>query len=76
VADDELMAATRDASWTDRPNTRSVKQFHIVLPGTKWLPACNPSNMLLDSDESARPAAQVPVPNRCRRPGCKVRWPQ
>ena len=83
---DQLLAASRDASVWDRPNTRTRKKMHVAvnveaLPGTWWDPhsahgeaACDPGRMVLDMSV-ASPADSVPPERRCRRPGCVGRWP-
>lgn len=86
VAAEQLLAASRDASCWPRPNTRSSKVVHVavnVVPGSAHAgqdlgdwgeAACAPDRMPLDMSV-AGPAVDVPVPARCRRPGCASRWP-
>lgn len=66
-----MRAAKRDASWYAYPGT--AWQYHIVVGDL--LPACNPQGALL-TEETARPAEEVAEDVRCRRPGCRVRWPK
>jgi hypothetical protein len=69
------MAAWRDASWYEHPGKAWV--YHVVLGD--FQPACNQSNSMRTGvslcDFTVRPAAEVPLRLRCRRPGCRVRWP-
>jgi hypothetical protein len=74
-----VYAAPRDASFLSRPDTHTPKKVHVARED--WTAACaSPTsrssrcNPLLDESQS-RPAAEVPVWLRCRRPGCRVRWP-
>jgi hypothetical protein len=66
-----LMAARRDASWYQYPGTAYV--MHVATD--TWQPACNPLHALL-AEFTAKPAADVPEHARCRRPGCRTRWPR
>jgi hypothetical protein len=68
---DVLMAASRDASWYQSPGRAYV--MHVAT-GT-WQPTCNPLRALLD-ETTGRPAVNVPERVRCRRPGCRTRWPK
>lgn len=64
-----LLAATRDASFFDNPDTRSVKSYHILRPdGTA---ACGLKAFMCDDE----PAERIHESHRCRRQGCKQRWP-
>jgi len=68
-----LMAALRDASWYDRPNTRSVKVWHVVADA-----GCRSRcglRVLADTDGNAVPAETIRRP-RCRRSGCREAWPK
>lgn len=65
-----LMAATRDASDYNRPNTRTPKKWHIV--GADECSACRGKSLVM---ESAEPAEDVPVERRCMRHGCREKWP-
>jgi len=71
---EEPWAATRDASWYDRPNVRSDKQVHvsgrIVPEGT--MSRCGRS--LLDDGLMWAPEG-VPEHVRCRSNGCRQAWP-
>ena len=77
-----VRAAKRDASWYDKPG--QSWRWHIVL--REQYAACSPPHpernhwprMVLAIDGSGggtRPAAEVPDISRCRRPGCRQRWP-
>lgn len=63
--------ALRDASWFNRPNTRSVKQYHAI-GATPMVAACCPWLPL--ADFTAQDVAEVPVTLRCRRAACKKLW--
>lgn len=64
-----VQAAFRDASWVNRPDTRSPKRAHIVREdGT---PACGLFAVLCEPE----PAEGIPDVLRCKRPGCRSRWP-
>jgi hypothetical protein len=65
-----LLAATRDASWYARPNTRSLKAWHLLGEGGRslcGLPALDVENSM--------PAEDVSEDGRCRRSGCVQWWP-
>lgn len=64
-----LMAALRDASWFNRPNTRTPKRWHVLNAAGN--PACGLVTMLDDPIL----ADSVPIECRCQRAGCKGRWP-
>ncbi len=72
-----LMAASRDASWYDCPDTATVKVMHVAriyeLNDTIWSARCN-RNTPLDGTVG-RPAGQVPEGLRCLRRGCRELWP-
>lgn len=72
---DPPWAATRDASWYDRPDVHSDKQVHIAgrkAPrGEGVLSRCGRS--ILDENSSWRPEA-VPAGLRCRSNGCRQAW--
>jgi len=74
-----VRAALRDASWYRRPNTASKPLTYHVLAGSlsEGLGACGLLLVALDTmDRDATEAAETISPhNRCRRPGCKARWP-
>jgi hypothetical protein len=65
----ELMAAPRDASWFNHPG-HNGGQYHIVADDGGS--ACR-GQMLIP--ELARSAATLDQRLRCRRNGCKQRWP-
>lgn len=72
-----LVAGTRDASWYDRPDVRTVKAFHIATVANT--PACAPgpdfhSGVVALCDFTYERAENVYDDLRCRRPGCKVHW--
>lgn len=65
------VCAARDASWSPRPDTRSVKVMHIAtVAGTA---ACNPRSTPLDSSGYRDPEG-VYDDVRCRRSGCHAHW--
>jgi hypothetical protein len=71
-----LMAASRDASWYQSPGRAYVMHVAVIRDETDcWQPTCNPLRALLD-ETTGRPAANVPERERCRRPGCRTRWPK
>lgn len=67
---DELQAAFRDASFFRNPDTRTVKRAHVLRPdGT---PYCGLLAVMCDPE----PADGIEDFQRCKRPGCRQRWPQ
>jgi hypothetical protein len=60
---DKMKAATRDASWYDRPNTYTTKKYHISQDG---FPACGNRQILSDEIN----AEDVPPSLRCKKPAC------
>jgi hypothetical protein len=66
------MAALRDASWLDHPETSSPKRYHICREDSPALAVCGTFGMLQDG----RPAYEVPESLRCRKRGCRELWPQ
>lgn len=74
----DLMAGTRDASWWNHPDVTKVKVLHVAIIGGRggniWTACCDPRIPLVEN-HSWR-AADVPEGLRCRRSGCRVRWPQ
>jgi hypothetical protein len=73
-------AALRDASWLSRPDTRTLKKWHVDRGN--GVPACSNerswssrANPMLD-ETTRTPIADTAEPDRCQRPGCRVRWPQ
>lgn len=66
-------AALRDASWLSRPNTTSVKRYHVFHP-TQRTALCGLQAILCV--ENAIDAEEVPQALRCQRPGCKQGWPE
>lgn len=83
-------AARRDASFYVKPGWSG--KYHVVIDSDDaWLDgaaACSPpgparpgtterrwGRMLLDPD-SAVPVTEVPIHQRCGRPGCRQRWTQ
>ncbi|MDT7784380.1 MAG: hypothetical protein QOF58_2799 [Pseudonocardiales bacterium] len=82
----DYLAATRDASWFDRPDTRSTKVFHacdagkLHSSGQRWgqqhrLLTAVCSQQVLD-DNSAVRLDDVPRRLRCRRTACARIWQQ
>jgi len=73
---EEPWAATRDASWYERPNVRSSKHVHVagrMAPrGEGFMSRCGRS--VLDENSAWRPA-DVPTGLRCRSNGCRQAWP-
>ena len=63
-------AAYRDASWLSNPDTRTPKRGHILRADGRA--ACGLVAMMCD----AEPAEAIPECLRCRRPGCRERWPE
>lgn len=63
-------AATRDASWYNRPDVRKPKKYHIL--GANELSACGGAILI---KENLITADEVPKHARCQRAGCKGRWP-
>ncbi len=80
----DYLAATRDASWFDRPDTRTTKVYHAceadqvrtsgqpLSSGYRLLSAVR-SQQVLD-DNSAVAIEEVPEQLRCRRPACARIW--
>jgi hypothetical protein len=66
----ELQAAFRDASFWRKPDTRFAKMAHILR--TDGTPSCGLHAMMGDPE----PAARVQVVLRCKRRGCRERWPK
>lgn len=80
----DYLAATRDASSFDRPDTRSTKVYHAAEAGqvhrrgqptgtTYQLLSAVCSQQVLD-DNSAVPLDLAPVGLRCRRVACARIW--
>lgn len=75
-----VWAGLRDASWYSCPAVRGVRQYHVALPADPLFPdgllspACNPSRAFLN-EETLEPAREITPAHRCRRPGCRTRWP-
>lgn len=67
---DQLVAMLRDASWFDRPDTWSPKQYHVDAGNA--IGACTGNPL---AEFTAVPAVEVRANMRCQRPGCRVRWP-
>lgn len=65
----ELLAAPRDASLFAHPGV--ARKRHIIAADRGS--ACQGHALVLSL---AEPAAQVEAVLRCRRNGCKERWPQ
>lgn len=62
----------RDASWWNRPDTRSVKVYHHNR-GDDALPSAACTGYPLD-EQSFAIADEVPLSLRCRRHGCRQLW--
>lgn len=71
-----LRAATRDASFTNRPRTSGPVKYHVVADTKAEVAACG-EWLFCDHaghDETVA-AAGVPARMRCMKPGCRRRWP-
>lgn len=64
-----VLAAYRDASWLNRPDTRTPKRGHVLRANGQA--ACGLVAMMGDPE----PAEGVPELLRCKRPGCRDKWP-
>ncbi|MFE5090625.1 hypothetical protein ACFRCI_09515 [Streptomyces sp. NPDC056638] len=75
-AAEDPWAATRDASWYERPNVHSDKQVHMagrMAPRREGVMSrCGRS--ILDENSSWQPET-VPAWLRCRSNGCRQAWP-
>lgn len=72
LARESTRAAARDVSfYASGGSSRSAYAFHVVA-ADGHLSACG-IPILHDETE---PAEDVPERVRCRRPGCRVRWPR
>ena len=76
-----MRAATRDASWYRRPSTHGPDLvYHVVREeihrqeGACGVPVVALEGFSLERDVTVD-AATVRPEHRCRRPGCKARWP-
>lgn len=67
-------AATRDASWYPRPNTRSPKRAHVSGRTVREGVMSRCGRSLLD-DGTSWPLADVPATARCQSRGCREAWP-
>lgn len=63
------LAAYRDASWVNNPDTRTPKRGHILRADGRA--ACGLVAVMCDPE----PADCIPETLRCRRPGCRQAWP-
>lgn len=80
MVDEPLVAGWRDATFLRRPGRAQVRHI-AVRDGDEWFARCvggralhGEHTMPLDGSMLA-PAAQVHPNGRCRRPGCRVKWP-
>jgi hypothetical protein len=64
------IAATRDASWYNRPDVHKPKRYHVW--GQDQMSACGRSIL---TDLVTRPLDGVPANLRCQARGCCERWP-
>lgn len=64
-----LQAAYRDASWWPNPDTSSVKRAHVLRADGHA--ACGLVAFMGDPE----PADLIPEALRCRRGGCRAKWP-
>lgn len=78
---DELMAAMRDASWFRKPGRAG--RYHVVIKRPDGLEAACGQFAFLQRDADAfrsrgaiERAADVALVLRCRRNGCRQRWPE
>lgn len=74
---DEVLAGRRDASWYKKPSVSWV--YHVGATAERRgctvqreTAACDPDRVLL---VNMIPASEVPERMRCRRAGCRSRWP-
>lgn len=74
-----LQAASRDASWYERPDVHSAKASHVIVAshvlgiGSGSIgpaAACDPVRIIVDTS-LVRTAADVHPNGRCARPGCR-----
>lgn len=76
AAVEESWAATRDASWYERPDVHSDKQVHMAgrtsARGEGVMSRCGRS--MLDDGLTWKPE-DVPAGLRCRANGCRQAWP-
>lgn len=66
-----LVAASRDASWYNRPDVRRTKILHVTEAEPQMAALC--SGAPLD-ENSAWSLADVPPGLRCRRMACAQYW--
>lgn len=66
----KVMAATRDANFVSNPNTTTPKRWHILREDGQ--PFCGTLAVMGDPE----PAEDVFSGFRCKRPGCRERWPK
>jgi hypothetical protein len=64
-----VLAALRDASWLPNPDTRTPKRAHVLRADGRA--ACGLVAVMCDPE----PAGDVPDWQRCKRPGCRDKWP-
>lgn len=65
------MAGKRDASWWNQPNVRHPARWHVIL-GERA--ACG--RLMVVFEDDLRPLDDRSVILRCRRNGCRQRWPE
>ena len=63
--------ALRDASWYNRPNTRSPKVYHVLADDLPFFAVCSGAPLVEETECSV---AAVPPGLRCRRRACRSRW--
>ena len=66
---DEVQAAFRDASFLRNPDTRTAKMAHVLRADGS--PACGLHALMCDPEQAER----IQVALRCKRAGCRQRWP-
>ncbi|KXO92913.1 Uncharacterised protein (plasmid) [Tsukamurella tyrosinosolvens] len=67
-----MIAALRDASWHNYPDTSSTKKYHLFLDGD----ALSLCGRAVIADFTAVPAQGVAASDRCFRSECKQGWAQ
>jgi hypothetical protein len=78
----DVMAAMRDASWYTRPGRAEVFHVAMIVGDDTWMPACNQRatepgmrGVILNED-TLTDASGIRESRRCRRAGCRQRWPK
>lgn len=72
----ELRAATRDASYANRPRTSGPVKYHAVTDHKKEVAACGEWLFCHTRGiDHTIPAADVAPSMRCQKPACRALWP-